>query len=94
MNSVIVKTDWNDVLVGMGSVLVFRSIFPISFSSNQVSASVIQGIRESYHLLFPVKERVLSTSLVLPCVSILRLALCIVTLCFNSQLLYSVTFLN
>ena len=62
MSSIILKTDMNDVLGGTGNVLVSRPIFLISFPSNQGSAFVSQGIRESYHLLFPAKGRVLSTS--------------------------------
>ena len=45
MNCIIAKTDWYDVLVCTGTVLVSRQIILISFPSNQGSAFVIQGTR-------------------------------------------------
>ena len=51
---------------GHWSCVCLSSIFLISFPSNQGSAFVFQGIRELYHLLFPAKGRVLSTSSVSP----------------------------
>ena len=62
MNSIIVKTDRNDVVVGTGTVLVSCQIILITFPYIQGSAFVIQGTRELYHLLFPAKGRVISTS--------------------------------